>query len=109
MSEETLLHLFCECEITREFWDNVCNWLSGEINTAIQRSFDIYFGFLLNQLILIEKKFIFQCKIAENMPTIGNFKFFIKDTETVERHIALQNNRTDCHNKKGKSVLQGLK
>ena len=94
----------------------VCNWLSGEINTAIQRSFDIYFGydiatpnFLLNQLILIEKKFIFQCKIAENMPTIGNFKIFIKDTETIERHIALQNNRTDCHNKKGKSVLQGLK
>ena len=56
MSKETLLHLFCECKVTREFWDNVCNCLSRGKYSAIQlSSFDICFGcnittpnFLLN-------------------------------------------------------------
>ena len=115
MLEETLLHLFCECKITREFWNNVYNWLSRGKNSVIQlNSFDICFGynittpnFLLNQLILIGKVFIFQCKTAEYMPSIKNYKTLIKDIEKIERHIALQNNRIDRHInlKKRKSVI----
>ena len=70
-------------------------------------SFNICFGynittpnFLLNQLILIGKVFIFQSKTAEYMPSIKNHKILIKDTEKIERHIALQNNRIDRHIKK---------
>ena len=116
MLEETLLHLFCECKVTREFWNNVCNWLSRGKNSVIQlSSFDICFGynittpnFLLNQLILIGKVFIFQCKTAEYMPSIKNYKILSKDTEKIERHIALQNNRIDRHIKKWKSVISNI-
>ena len=116
MLEETLLHLFCECKATREFWNNVCNWLSRGKNSVIQlSSFDICFGynittpnFLLNQLILIGKVFIFQCKTAEYMPSIKNYKILSKDTEKIERHIALQNNRIDRHIKKWKSVISNI-
>ena len=65
MSKETLLHLFCECKVTREFWDNVCNWLSRGKNSAIQlSSFDICFGYNLTTPT-------FQCKTAEYMPSIN--------------------------------------
>ena len=92
MSEETLLHLFCECKVTREFWDNICNWLSRGKNSVIQlSSFDICFGYnittpnlLLNQLILIGKVFTVQCKRAEYMPSINNYKILIKDTEKMK-------------------------
>ena len=92
MSEETLLHLFCECKITREFWNNVCNWFNRGKTSVIQlSSFDICFGynittpnFLLNQLILIAKVFIFECKTPEYMPSIKNSKIMIKDTEKLK-------------------------
>ena len=78
-------------------------------------SFDICFGynittpnFLLNQLILIGKVVIFQCKTAEYMPSINNYKILIKDTEKLERHIALQNNRIDPHIKRWKSVIPNI-
>ena len=65
-------------------------------------------NFLLNQLILIGKVFIFQCKTVEYMPSIKNYKILIKDTEKIERHVALQNNRIDRHIKKWKSVIPNL-
>ena len=97
-------------------WDNLCNWLSRGKNSVIQlSSFDICFSynittpnFLLNQLILIGKVFIFQCKTAEYMSSINNYKILIKDTEKIEWHIALQNNIIDRHIKKWKSVIPNI-
>ena len=117
MSEETLLHLFCECKVTREFWTNYAIGLVEEKTQLYMQlsSFDICFGynittpnFLLNQLILIGKVAIFQCKTAEYMPSINNYKTLIKDTEKIERHIALQNNRIDRHIKRWKSVIPNI-
>ena len=42
------------------------------------------------------------------MPSINNYKILIKDTEKIERHIALQSNRIDCHIKKWKSVIPNI-
>ena len=42
------------------------------------------------------------------MPSIKNYKILSKDTEKIERHIALQNNRIDRHIKKWKSVISNI-
>ena len=42
------------------------------------------------------------------MPSINNYKILIKDTQKIERHIALQNNRKDRHIKKWKSVIPNI-
>ena len=39
------------------------------------------------------------------MPSFKNYKILIKDTEKIERHIVLQNNRIDHNIKKWKSVI----
>ena len=66
-------------------------------------------NFLLNQLILIGKVFFSNAR-QQNicMPSLKNYKILIKDTEKIERHIALQNNRIDHHIKKWKSVIPNL-
>ena len=67
-AEETLVHLFCECPVSKYFWNEICSWYSciSKSNLTIH-SFDICFGhnvhakpeIILNHLILIPKFYIY--------------------------------------------------
>ena len=69
-AEETLVHLFCECPVSKSFWNEICSWYSCiSKSTLTIHSFDICFGhnvhtkpeIILNHLILIAKFYIYQC------------------------------------------------
>ena len=47
-TEETILHLFCECKEVKNFWINIMiySWISRKLKTTIMlTSFDICFGY----------------------------------------------------------------
>ena len=64
---ETLMHLFCDCEIVVSFWNNVSEFLSSRLRTDIVlRKQHMLFGFdhkgfffcFVNQLLLCARLFI---------------------------------------------------
>ena len=67
---ESIQHLFSECVIVSQLWDNVQDWIRNKlgINITISKSMKIL-GYLfhdvnfwpLNFVLLITRKYIFQC------------------------------------------------
>ena len=74
---------------------------------------DIYFGvystgddfFILNQLILVTKLFIYKCKLNNTYPSIQVFKAKTKALYHVEKTIANRRNKLTSQFKKWKKFL----
>ena len=111
-SEESLDHLFIYCEISKNFWLLVTKWLKDYfINFHSLNSIDITFGFfrkdflLLNDIIIICKQVIFQCRSLDIKPSLTLLKARIKKNYQVEVLIAKSNKTLETHNKKWKELL----
>ena len=109
-TEETVLHLFCECKEVKNFWINICSWISRKLKTTIMlTSFDICFGYnitkldvLTNHLILIAKSHIYHCKLSGRIPTLLSYINLISKIRDIEKTIAFNNDTIDHYNKKWK-------
>ena len=66
-SPETLIHLFCNCNISKQLWNDVENWIAHATSIPIKFSpVEILFGYLnldyfnpINTIILVTKTYIF--------------------------------------------------
>ena len=74
---ETLMHLFCNCEIVVSFWNNVSVFMSSRLQTNIVfRKQHMLFGFdhrdtifcFLNGLLLCARFLIYRCKYSKSKP-----------------------------------------
>lgn len=90
---ETLLHLFWECPIVKEFWCNLCLFIVSNIDTKFLLYWEnVLFGlaanegnvnaiFLINLLIIMAKFYIHKSKFLKKMPCIiafhNEFKHYI--------------------------------
>ena len=113
-AEEALVHLFCECPVSKSFWNEICSWYSCiSKSTSIIHSFDICFGhnvhtkpeIILNHLILLAKFYIYQCKTAALNLNMTGYVNIIKHTLKVEKGIALKKDKLDPFIKKWKNLL----
>ena len=55
---------------------------------------------IINHLIISTNYFIHITKYKETLPTVGNFKSFLSNTEYLERQIALKKQKLDLHREK---------
>ena len=103
-SSETLIHLFCQCEIITNFWKDIEHWLTQKINFAhpfsnIEKIFgyiyydENYYG--ANLIILSAKNDIFWCSRNNKQPNIMTFQTRVKKSYLEQTHIAQKNNRID--------------
>ena len=98
-TENTILHLFCECKEVKNFWIDICSWISGKLKTTIIiASFDICFGYniikldvLTNHLILIAKSHIYHCQLSDRIPTLSSYINLISTIRGIEKTIAFNN------------------
>ena len=76
---ESLEHLFCNCEITRSLWVALRSWLMEcNINLEPLSFFNALFGIFnagedfvtVNHLILVEKCYIYRCKLNGVKPAM---------------------------------------
>ena len=78
---ESLIHLFCDCRIIKHFWNECSDWLRNILTfTTTLTNHTIIFGIhseksLINHIILICKKYIYNCKYFETIP---NFQIAIQ-------------------------------
>ena len=92
--DETLAHLFINCEKTKEFWKNIKTWLSRSVNFEIFLDpLAIMFGISSsrhsqqanNVIYITGKYFIFTCSRKNESLNIFNYQTFLK-TKYVEQY-----------------------
>ena len=109
-NEETILHLFYNCIKTKDFWENISNWM--RIKLKLPWFFDeeqVMFGYLsngrngdqINLLILCAKWYIFQCAKNNKILNIYNFQKKYKSAfaeqitllklKQIEKNVSLKN------------------
>ena len=103
---ETQAHLFYECYIVQEFWNQFRNYLTENgMNMNVTKE-NIFLGIcekdrdFVNFLIICAKHYIYCCKYRLAHPTIQGFKNTIKQKEHIEKLIALHNNCYEKHARK---------
>ena len=76
---ETIKHIFWVCEQVEYFWNSFttmlhdsCGLEDVEFNAVSNQKFDK----LLNELILLGKRFIFRMKMEKKVPTLNIFFIF---------------------------------
>ena len=99
---ETLTHLFWDCNVIKQFWHDIQNWLKGEcvhINDLNLSKTDIIFGIdnqrradaVINFIILLAKQFIYRMKYKNAVPLIQIFKKVLLLQYNVEKFLAYSN------------------
>lgn len=97
---ETLVHLFYDCEIIKQFWQHLQTYVKQKCNINFQEfgETDILFGItkldlVLNKLILFAKHHIYYCRIKKLRPNLENFKNQIVANYKIEKYAAKQTSK----------------
>ena len=112
--DETLLHLFYNCEYVTLFWDGFLRlWgTKAGLNVFPEASQiilgDTKYSILINFLILVAKRHIYLAKFDSKKPDLLVFKRYLQTIQKVEYSLALKKNKLSSHNKKWGGVLKKL-
>ena len=99
---ETYEHLFFECVFVKEIWSKIQNWLYPKMIFTQQIQINnVIFGFrfdtpennLLNFIILIVKKYIYNCRCKEIKPCFEVALLEIKKYYKIEQQLSNFNTR----------------
>ena len=105
--EETMVHLFCDCEKVSPIWLDLLDTISQKnANFAVQNvsNFEKIFGFcedkFVSYLFLLLKYHIYVSKFNNNVPNFAIFKSFVKKQKETEYVLAKKRNKLHIHFKK---------
>ena len=107
-SHTSLEHLFCYCEHSITFWKSVVLWLKSiNIDIDFLSDYDIIFGLTQKNLnwallkhIIIGKQVIYSNRLKNFLPVLPQVFLKMKYVESIERFIALKNNKLKIHDEK---------
>ena len=100
--EETIPHLFYECEQVKLLWETLFNWILNKTNIRITPNITpILLGYLepypnpipVNTINMITKSYIFYCSRNNLKLNIYNLQIRIKSTYQTYEFIAIKNNK----------------
>ena len=96
---ETIYHLFVECEIVKQFWNELQLWLNTHSTLTLNLDGkQIIFSnqdrrnTIRNYLSIIAKHYIYTTKFTQKTLRIDNFINLLKKKFQSEKYIALKNN-----------------
>ena len=102
--QETIQHLFVDCSQTSTLWLSLQTWLNSILNLRNPLNLtatDILLGpqkpnfELINLIMLLTKKYIYQMKFSTQNLTIETLKAVLKYRFNIEKCIAKRNNKFD--------------
>ena len=97
LAPETLIHLFCDCTISKQLWNDIENWITHTTSFPIKFSpVEILLGYLnpdnfypINTIILVTKAYIFS-KSRKALPLdISDLKNNIRQVYDEQQYMAL--------------------
>ena len=95
---ESILHIFCECDLTTHIWQSIADWL---VKSGIRIGYlsdsqiifgDKYWDAVVNRIIIIAKKVIFNDKVSKKN-SLNQIIGILKKQLEVEKIIATNNNK----------------
>ena len=115
-SDETLIHLLWECDITKLFWKKLQQWLKYtckiDVNitviTMITNKFDGKHKEFIDTVILITKQYVYACKCLQEKPNVVTVAERIFRMYIAEKAIALQSNKMIKFEKKWKEYSEAI-
>ena len=114
---ETILHFFCHCSITQNFWTQMQNWLSNILDVPELTSKIVILGkcpcqgatdILINHKILMFKKFLYTHRKSATQVAFVALKHYIAYTQKIEQTIARKNGKLTLHFKKWNPIIELL-
>ena len=108
--EETMVHLFCECEKITPIWNSLLNSIHQKHDqnfnlTNFKKLFGISSDKFLTYLFLVVKYYIHLCKFKNVNPNFIAFKAFTKTQKESEYNLAKKRGKLSAHFKKWKFDL----
>ncbi len=105
---ETYIHLFWECHVAKQIWNQIVSWCKNKANRNITPSLKKIMLCKLstnrldcvNSICLITLQYIYGCRCLKKLPNFAQLKSKISDEQNVEKYIATKNNKLDKHRKK---------
>ena len=110
---ENVIHLFCECSITKSLWHSLQKTFGSLLTRpaldpliSIVGRWDINNpdNVLVNHIVLLFKKFLYQNKSNPQRIHILALKHYIKLVERIEQKLAYDAHKLDTHFKKWEPV-----
>ena len=112
----TTWHLFSQCKVTTHYWKSLQIWLKPSINlpdltpesallglnTVLDNN--KYTNTLINHLILIFKKSLYEMRLRPIPSSVHYIKIRIAQIKKIEFQIAHYNNKLDFHFKKWEPI-----
>lgn len=96
--QETIKHIFWECEISAYFWDGLkmilhdnCGLRNINFNDATIIFGNPNFDLMLNELILLGKRYIYRMKTEGKEPNLSNFRKIISIQYKIDKYNAVKN------------------
>ena len=108
------VYLSCRCVFIAAFWMSVVLWLKSlHITIDSLNDSDIIFGvtqkrshwLLLNHIIIAGKLVIYHSRLKNILPSLRYLKLKLDYIESIERSIAIKNNRLNMHKGKWKPLI----
>ena len=101
-TEETMVHLFCDCERVSSIWKALLDLLIQNFDPNFKfTNFEKLFGVVKDKfvcyLILLVKYYIYTCKFKNELPNVIAFKSFVKKQKDVEYVLAKKNGKLPIH------------
>jgi len=97
-AEETLIHLFCDCNISLNFWIDFQKWLKERVKVDITLDNDtLLFGTLkgnkiLDLILILCRYHIYKMKMCTKVPSLKVFQIEVKNYYLLEKYIYTCNN-----------------
>ena len=104
---ETLIHLFCKCEISSTFWSQVKDWIEEVLGgNLFLDDMAILFGIrkkswsAVNLILLLGRFHMYKMKMMDSKPSLKLFKEDVKQYYVMEKYTSLTNGWTAKFNAK---------
>ena len=106
---ETIIHLFCNCNIVENLWNEISTWMNRKLNCEIKLDNKlIILGYLnmdklyysINTIILVAKSYIFKCSRRDITPNMIQFHNRLLVVLREQESIAIKNGNLQMFNKK---------
>ena len=98
VENETLIHLFCKCEISSRFWSQVKDWFEEALDVSVYLDdMAILFGIrkkswsALNLVLILCRFHIYKMKMMDSKPSLTLLKEDVKQYYVKEKYISLTN------------------
>ena len=115
--EETLIHLYWECSVTKSFWQSVKEFFVSTHLIPASHVLDMYecLGFggeeddvLLNHCLLLARYYIHCCKFKNVSPCIGEYVQRLKSNFEIEKQVSMVTGSENKFQQRWCKILQAL-